>query len=71
MNIDGLSPEMRERARACGTPEELLQLAREEGYELSDEELEQVSGGWCSGLKCRDMDKRCPTLQACGPALRW
>ena len=39
-------PEMREMARACGTPEELLELAREEGYELSDEELDGIAGGW-------------------------
>ena len=28
-----------------GTPEEILELAKEEGYELSDAELESVSGG--------------------------
>ena len=34
------------------TPEEILALAREEGYELSDEELSAVSGGGmdCSGF---------------------
>ena len=47
MNIDdiGLSPELREKARACKTPEEMLALAKEEGFELSDEQLQDVSGG--------------------------
>ena len=38
-------PELQEKARACKSPEEILALAKEEGYELSDEELEAVSGG--------------------------
>jgi hypothetical protein len=36
------------------TPEELLALAKKEGYELSVEQLEEVAGGtdmWC----CRDV----------------
>ena len=45
MNLEDLSPEMKEKALACKTPEELLALAAEEGYELSDEELAAVSGG--------------------------
>ena len=46
MNLEDLSPEMKEKALACKTPEELLALAAEEGYELSDEELAAVSGGF-------------------------
>ena len=50
MNLDDikgkLTPEQLERAKACKTPEEVLALAREEGYELTDEDLESVSGGW-------------------------
>ena len=47
MNIDNLdlSPELREKAKACKTPEEMLALAKKEGYKLSDEEMEAVSGG--------------------------
>ena len=46
MNIDDmdLSPELREKARACKTPEEMLALAKAEGYKLSEEELSAVSG---------------------------
>ena len=46
MDYKDLTEEQRAKAKACETPEELLALAREEGYELSDEELEGVSGGW-------------------------
>ena len=48
-NMD-ISPELREKAKACKTPEELLALAKKEGYKLSEEELSAVSGGvsWSS-----------------------
>ena len=44
--------ELIEKAKDCKTPEELLALAQEEGYELSDEQLQDVSGGWFG--KCSD-----------------
>ena len=45
-NIDDLmlSPELKEKARGCKSPEELLALAEKEGYKLSDEEMEAVAG---------------------------
>lgn len=43
--LESLTPEQREKARACATPEEILAFAKEEGYELSDDEIEAVSGG--------------------------
>ncbi|MBQ9020559.1 MAG: Nif11-like leader peptide family natural product precursor [Eggerthellaceae bacterium] len=46
MKYEDLSPEMQEKVKACKSPEELLALAKEEGYELTDEELEGVAGGW-------------------------
>ena len=47
----------RGKAQACNTPEEMLALAKEEGYELSDEELETVSGGyWCPAVGCPTND---------------
>ena len=48
MNIDNLdlSPELREKAKACKTPEEMLALAKAEGYKLSEEEMEGIAGGW-------------------------
>ena len=45
MDHENLSPEQREKARACENPEELAALAEEEGLELSDETLEGVVGG--------------------------
>ena len=54
MNFENMSPEQREKTLACSTPEEMLELAKAEGYELADEELEQISGGgiWSEGKKC-------------------
>jgi predicted ribosomally synthesized peptide with nif11-like leader len=47
VDIDNLnvSPELREKAKACKTPEEMLALAKKEGYKLSDKEMEAISGG--------------------------
>ena len=56
MNTDNLdiSPELREKAKACKTPEDLLALAKSEGYKLSEEELAAVSGG--GTWTCSDLD---------------
>jgi bacteriocin-like protein len=44
-----LSPEIMEKARACKDAQELAHLAESEGIELSDDQLEAISGGaWCS-----------------------
>ena len=45
MNFEDLTPEQKEKARACKNQEEILALVHEEGYELSADELEAVSGG--------------------------
>ena len=45
MDIKDLSPEQLEKAKACKTVEEIVALAKEEGVELTDEQLEAVSGG--------------------------
>lgn len=63
MNIDDmdLSPELREKARACKTPEEMLALVKEEGFELSDEQLQDVSGGadWSCWPFCPEQCHHC------------
>ena len=46
MNFENLSPELQDKAMACETPEELFALAKEEGIELADEDLERINGGW-------------------------
>ena len=63
MNIKDLTTEQKEKALACKTPEELLALAKEEGYTLSEEELAAVAGGdsgwcgpYCSANVCNDND---------------
>ena len=48
-NLD-INPELREKAKACTSPEELLALAKSEGYKLSDADIEAISGGaWAGG----------------------
>ena len=45
MEFKELTEEQRERIRSCETAEELQALAREEGLELSDDELSALAGG--------------------------
>ena len=40
-----IAPELREKAKACTSPEELLALAKSEGYKLTERDMEAVSGG--------------------------
>ena len=49
MDFENLSPELLEKAKACKTTEEMFALAKEEGVELGEEELEAISGGMVSG----------------------
>ena len=45
MSFNDLTPEQQKKARACKTPEDMLALAKAEGYELTDDELQAISGG--------------------------
>ena len=45
--IEGLSPELQEKARACKTKEELNAFIAENDLELPEEALEMVAGGGC------------------------
>ena len=50
-----LTEEQKAKVRSCKTPDELLSMAKEEGYELTDDELEAVAGGnwvWDYDCKC-------------------
>ena len=55
--LSTLTDEQKKKAEAVQSPEELLALAKEAGYELSPEQLESVAGGggsdWCS-IYCPD-----------------
>ena len=50
---DRLTEDTKTKLKGCETPEEIFELAREDGYELSDEQLEGISGGW--GSSCEDV----------------
>ena len=51
--LKGLSEEQIAKAKACKSQDELLKLAKEEGVELTSEQIEAVSGGGCfSSMKC-------------------
>ena len=45
MDINELTPEQLEKAKACKTDNELVELAKAEGIELSDAQLETITGG--------------------------
>ena len=52
--LNTVTDEQKKKIEAAQSPEELLALAKESGYELSQEQLQAVSGGWCS--------KHCPGI---------
>ena len=58
MSFKYLTPEQKEKAKTAKTPEDILALAKEEGYELSIEELDAVSGGWGG-------EDPCPSYAGC------
>ena len=50
MKYDDLTDEQKAKAMACKTADELVELAKAEGVELSDEQLNSIAGGdsfWC------------------------
>ena len=49
ITFDDLTEEQKEKALACKTPEELFELAKSEGIELGEEELDAINGGMVSG----------------------
>lgn len=65
MDFNELTEEQKAKARACSTPEELAALAREEGIELSDGQLEAVSGGetWDACNHLCALDGECPLVE--------
>ena len=51
--LKGLSEEQIDKIKACKSQDELLAMAKQEGVELSEEQLSAVSGGGCfSTNKC-------------------
>ena len=58
--LSTLTDEQKKKAEAAQSPEELLALAKEAGYELTPDQLEAVAGGsiWC-GIHCSSKNP-CP-----------
>ena len=51
--LKGLTEEQVAKVKACKSTDEILNVAKEEGVELTDEQLEAVSGGGrCSNDEC-------------------
>ena len=66
MNLDEsiyskLSDEQKKAVKAAQSPEELLALAKEYGYELPPEQLEAIADGWCI-TKCHLYNPDCGTF---------
>ena len=55
--LKGLSEEQIAKVKACKDNEELLKLAKEEGIELSNEQLAAINGGCVSDPESK---KNCP-----------
>lgn len=58
MDFNDIPEQLMDEARKCKTPEELLDLAKREGVELSEEQLEGISGGqdWCGPFGCTKVE---------------
>ena len=59
--LSTLTDEQKKKIEVARSPEELLALAKETGYELTPDQLESVSGGWCAA-ECNycHKDSVCP-----------
>ena len=67
MDLNNLTPEQIEKAKACKSADELMALAKAEGVELTDEQLDQISGGsvWDEATYT---ELKCPS---CGKKITW
>ena len=62
--LEGLTQEQIEKLRECKDAKEALELAKQEGIELNEEQLDAVSGGACVYSKlicpiCQSDNVRC------------
>ena len=56
MEFDDLTEEQKAKVKACKTPEELIAVAQEGGFELSLDQLDEISGGGWSCM-CSELVK--------------
>ena len=54
--LKGLTNEQINKVKSCKNNDELLSLAKHEGIELSNEQLEAINGGGCSDT----WERKCP-----------
>jgi hypothetical protein len=54
--LKGLTEQQISKVRSCKNPSEILALAKEEGVELTDEQLEAINGGACSDSTDKSTD---------------
>ena len=57
--LNKLTDEQRKKVAAAQSPEELLAIAKEAGYEMSPEQLEAVAGG-IAWIECPGHGHNCP-----------
>ena len=64
--LSSLTDEQKKRVETAKTPEELLALAKESGYELTPVQMESIAGGglWikCPGHDPHTCPDRCPVV---------
>ena len=58
--LEGLNSKQIEKLNKCHTSEEILALAKEEGIELTNEQLEAVNGGACEPDGNINFPNKCP-----------
>lgn len=63
--LEGLTKEQKDKVQNCKNADELMALAKEEGIELTDEQLAVVAGGGCGVVKSCYI---CFTCYFCGYA---
>ena len=54
--LKGLTEDQIKKVRACDDVNDLLQLAKDEGVELNDEQLAAVNGGACTSEEDNERD---------------
>ena len=66
MRTEDMTPEQLEEAKALQTPEEMLAYARDNGIDLTDEEMDAIAGGGAYD----DGSKICPHCGSCKTVLK-
>lgn len=67
MGDTAVSKDLTAKIAECKSPEDVLALAKEEGIELSDSQLEEVSGGWGGDATCPKCGSQNFTLEQPDP----